>query len=68
MFQKRFDRETLKYCNGSYRNPWFLVKKKIGANFIYRLINIIMNINRVIIKDVNFSPLLNVFTEKFISI
>jgi hypothetical protein len=38
------------------------------VNFIYRLINIAMNINRVIIKNANLSPLLNAFTEEFISI
>jgi hypothetical protein len=67
MLRKRLDRGTLKYCNGSYRNSWFLVKKRIGANFIYRLINIAMNINRVIIKDVNLPPSLNAFTEEFIN-
>jgi hypothetical protein len=66
MLRKRLDRETLKYCNGSYRNPWFLIKKGTGANFIYRLINAVMNINRVTIKDVNLSPSLNAFAEEFI--
>ena len=37
MVRQRLDRGVLEYCNGLYRNPWFLVAKKATGQ--YRLIN-----------------------------
>ena len=51
MLQSYMKVEVLKYYNKSYRNPWFLVKKKCGK---YCIINIIMNANQYIIHNVNF--------------
>ena len=68
IFQERLDRGTLEYYNRLYYNPWFLIKKGIGANPVYRLINIAININRITIKDANlpFSP--DAFTKEFAGI
>ncbi len=46
-----------------YRNPYFLVKKKEGDK--YRLINNIIKINRVIIKNENLFLAINEFSEEF---
>jgi hypothetical protein len=43
MLQERLKNRVLKYCNGLYRNPWFLVQKKSGK---YRLVNATMEINK----------------------
>jgi hypothetical protein len=67
MLRERLDRGILEYCNGPYRNPWFLVEKKgeSEAARAYRLINAAMNINRVTIKDVNLPPSPDEFAEEF---
>ena len=50
MLRERIDNEMLKSCHELYWNSWFLMKKKSNK---YRMINAIMNINKVIIRDVN---------------
>ena len=50
MLRERIDNEILKSCHELYQNSWFLMKKKSNK---YRMINAIMNINKVIIRDVN---------------
>ena len=54
----------LKSNHGSYRNPWFLVKKKEKGK--YHLVNAAIKINRVIVKDINLPPSVNEFSKKFV--
>jgi hypothetical protein len=65
MLKERFERGTLEYCQGPYRNPWFLVEKKPKGEGKYRLINAAMEINRVTIKDANLPPSTDEFAEEF---
>ena len=53
----------LKYDDKLYQNPWFLIKKMNGK---YYLINAIININKMIIKNINLFLFLNKFFENFI--
>src|SRR6266498_1576295 len=46
-----------------YRNSYFLIKKKEEDK--YRLINNVMEINRVIIRDGNLPSAVNEFSEEF---
>ncbi len=64
MFKNRVKKNIFKLRYNPYRNPWFLIKKKEKGK--YRLINIIIKINRVIIKNANFSPSVNEFFKEFI--
>jgi Integrase zinc binding domain/RNase H-like domain found in reverse transcriptase/Reverse transcriptase (RNA-dependent DNA polymerase)/Chromo (CHRromatin Organisation MOdifier) domain len=57
----RMDRGILELCHGSYRNPWFLVKKKNGE---YRLINAATKLNGVTIKDACIPPNVEEFVEE----
>ena len=52
----------LEDCDGAYRNPWFLVKKKSGA---YRMVDAAMHMNKVTIKDANLPPDVDEFSEDF---
>jgi hypothetical protein len=62
MLNNRIKRDILKRSEGPYRNPWFLAKKdKIS----YRLINAIMEMNRVTIRDINMSLSADKFVKKF---
>ncbi len=63
MLQERFQKGFIELSYTLYRNPYFLVKKKEGNK--YRLINNVMEINWVIIRDGNLSPAINEFSEKF---
>jgi len=63
MLNERIVVGILKLCLGLYRNPWFLIKK---ANRKYRLINLVININRVIIKDIILPSAIDEFLEEFI--
>jgi len=49
--------------HGSYRNPFFLVKKKRPGE--YRLVIAAQNINRVTIRDANLPPSSDDFAEEF---
>src|SRR5436190_21431643 len=49
-------------CDGPYRNPWFLAKKKNGK---YRIINAAMEYNKHTIRDANLPPLADDFAEEF---
>jgi hypothetical protein len=53
----------LKRSEDPYRNLWFLAKKKDKIS--YRLINAIMEMNRVTIRDVNMPLSADEFAEKF---
>ena len=50
-------------CEGPYRNPYFLVKKKKPGQ--YRLVIAAQNINRVTIRDANLPPSSDDFAEEF---
>jgi hypothetical protein len=63
MLNNRIKKDMLKRSESPYRNLWFLAKKKDKIN--YRLINITMKMNRVIIKDTNMLSSANEFAEKF---
>ncbi|KAJ5747177.1 uncharacterized protein N7511_000772 [Penicillium nucicola] len=63
MLRERLKKGVLEHCDGPYRNPWFLVKKKgIGK---YRLINAAMLINKVTRRDANMPPDVDEFAEEF---
>jgi len=64
ILKDRVEKNILKPNYDPYRNPWFLVKKK--ENGKYRLINIIIKINRVIVRDINLPPSVNEFFEEFV--
>jgi hypothetical protein len=63
MIKNRIKDEVLKFCYESYRNSWFLVKKKKTKK--YRLINVVLKMNRVIIRNANLSFAIDEFFEKF---
>jgi hypothetical protein len=62
MLRERIKNGVLEYCEGPYRNPWFLVKKKSGK---YRLVNAAMEINKHTIRDANLPPSVDEFSEEF---
>ena len=62
MLTDRLEAGRLERSQASYRNPWFLVKKKNGK---YRLINNAQHINRVTIRDAGLPPSAGAFSEKF---
>lgn len=53
---------VLKNCNEPYRNFFFLILKENGK---YRLINVIVFLNKVSIKDINLLLLADKFSEEF---
>jgi hypothetical protein len=63
MLKNRIKRETLESCHESYRNSWFLMKKKKSRK--YRLINAIIEMNRVTVRDANLSSSIDEFSENF---
>ena len=62
MLQERLQKGVLEYCDGPYRNPWFLVRKKNGK---YRMVNVAMCINKVTVRDANMPPDADEFVEEF---
>jgi hypothetical protein len=62
MLRERLRYDVLEPCQGLYRNPWFIVKKKNGK---YRLINSATLINGVTIRDANLPLIANEFIEEF---
>ena len=63
MLKDRVKKDVFESNYGPYRNPWFLVKKKEKDK--YRLINTIIKINRVTIKNANLPPSVNEFSKEF---
>jgi hypothetical protein len=63
MLLERLDRGVLEKCDGPYRNPWFLVAKKMAGT--YRLINAAMKMNSVTLRDSNLPPSVDEFSEEF---
>ena len=64
MLLERLERGVLEKCNGPYRNPWFLVVKKVART--YKLINVVIKMNSVTLRDVNLPPLANEILKEFI--
>ncbi len=64
IFKNRIKKGIFKPNYNPYRNPWFLIKKKKKGK--YRLINTVIKINRVIIKDANLPPSVDEFFKEFI--
>ena len=62
--QKRFG--LLKNCDGFYCNSWFLVKKKTADD--YQKMNAVIELNKVIKKNINLLPSVNVFSKEFAEI
>ncbi len=63
IFKDRVKKDIFKPNYNPYRNPWFLIKKKKKGK--YRLVNVIIEINRVTVRDANFPPFINEFFKKF---
>jgi hypothetical protein len=64
MIKNRIKDDVLKFCYEFYRNSWFLVKKKKKEK--YRLINVVLEMNRVIIRNANLLFAINEFSEEFV--
>ena len=64
MFQKRLKIGFIEPFHGSYSNPWYLVQKSISGK--YRLVNIVVELNRVSIRDANLPLSTNEFIKKFV--
>ncbi len=64
MIKNRIKNDVLEFCYELYRNSWFLVKKKKKEK--YRLINVVLKINRVTIRDANLSFAMNEFSKEFV--
>ena len=63
MFQKRIDADFLEFNFDSYKNFWFLIDKKIKNK--YWMINAIMNMNEMTIRDVNLFFNVEKFLKEF---
>ncbi len=63
ILKKQLDSDILKSCQGSYQNSWFLVQKSQKGK--YHLINAVMHINNVTIKDINISLNIKQFMKEF---
>jgi hypothetical protein len=65
MIKNRIKNDVLKFCYEFYRNLWFVVKKKKKEK--YRLINVVLKMNRMIIRNVNlFSVVTNFLKNSLI--
>ncbi len=64
MIKNWIKNDVSKSCYKFYKNFWFLIKKKKKDK--YCLINVVLKINRVTIRDVNLSSAMNEFFEKFV--
>ena len=62
MIQEHFNINLLEYCNSLYQNFYFLVKK---GNRKYQLINTVVFLNRVLVKNINLLPSADEFSEEF---
>jgi hypothetical protein len=65
MLKKWLDSDILEPCQGPYWNSWFLVQKI--AERKYCLINAVMHINKVTIKDVNISSNIEQFVKELLT-
>jgi hypothetical protein len=63
IIKNRIKDDVLEFCYESCRNSWFLVKKKKKEK--YRLINVVLEMNRITIRNANLSSAMNEFSEEF---
>ena len=63
MLLECLDHGILKKCNKPYKNPWFLIAKKLAKT--YRLINAAIKINLVILWDANMPLFIDKFSKEF---
>ena len=63
ILRDRLKKRVLEFCEGPYRNPWFLAAKKAPGT--YRLINAAMKLNSVTLRDANLPPSVDEFSEEF---
>lgn len=63
MLQERLKIGVIEPCHGPYRNPWYLVKKSTPGK--YRLVNVVVELNQVTVRDANLPPSVDEFSEKF---
>jgi hypothetical protein len=63
MLRDRIKHGVLEKCYGLYRNPWFLVEKKVKKT--YRLINAAIKMNSVTLQDANLPLTVDEFLEEF---
>ncbi len=66
MLKKQLDSDILEPCQGPYQNPWFLVQKLQKEK--YCLINAVMYINKITIKDINISSNIEQFVKEFVGL
>ncbi len=64
MMKNRIKNDVLEFCYEFYRNSWFLVKKKEKRK--YRLINVVLKMNRVTIRNTNLFSAMNEFLKEFV--
>jgi hypothetical protein len=64
MMKNRIKNDVLELCYKFYRSSWFLVKKKKKEK--YRLINVVLKMNRIIIRNANLFSAIEEFSEKFV--
>ena len=64
ILKKRFNTDILKKYHDSYRNSWFLIKKIISGK--YRIMNAVIYINKIILKNINMFLNVEEFAEEFI--
>jgi hypothetical protein len=64
IIKNRIKNDVLKFCYEFYRNSWFLVKKKKKEK--YYLINVVLKMNRIIIRNANLFSAIDKFFEKFV--
>lgn len=63
MLQEKLEIGIIKPCHGPYQNPWYLVKKSTPGK--YWLVNVVVKLNQVTIKDANLPLSADEFLEKF---
>ena len=62
IIQEHFNIDLLEYCNSLYQNFYFLVGK---GNRKYQLINTVVFLNRVLVKNIILLPSADKFLEEF---
>ena len=63
MLLERLNRGVLEKCNRPYKNPQFLVAKKLAST--YKLINAAIKMNFVTLQDTNMLLLVDEFLKEF---
>ena len=63
MLLEQLNRGILEKCNKPYKNPQFLVAKKLAST--YKLINAAIKMNSITLQDVNMLLLIDKFLKEF---